>query len=324
MIFPGVIGQQQLLTLGGGGGIDPNTGIVWTQRNAAEENEWFGVTWAPALSLFVAVASSGANRAMTSPDGISWTARSAPASTWRRVCWSPALNLFVAVADTGVYRLMTSPDGITWTGRGGMAGAAPFDVCWSPTLGKFVAIGITAPYVYYSSDGITWTAGTGLSTKTWVGVCWSESQGLFVAVGYNGAVATSTTGITWYMRTAPDANWTRVTWSAERSLFVAVAQTEVTNNIMTSPNGINWTLRESGLAQMLYSVTYANGLFVVAVSSDGSTISARILTSPDGVVWTPRGAQSASRFRDVVWSPALSKFVAVASSGTGNRVMTSL
>ena len=90
------------------------TGAMWTARSAAEANGWRSVTYGD--GLFVAVASSGTNRVMTSPDGINWTARSAAeANSWRSVTYGD--GLFVAVAFDGTNRVMTSPDGINWTAR---------------------------------------------------------------------------------------------------------------------------------------------------------------------------------------------------------------
>jgi hypothetical protein len=47
---------------------------------------------------------------MTSPDGISWTARTSAAdNNWWRVCWSAEVGLFVAVSFDGTgNRVMTS------------------------------------------------------------------------------------------------------------------------------------------------------------------------------------------------------------------------
>ena len=55
---------------------------------------------------------------MTSPDGITWTARSIPGSgqSWTTVIYGN--GVWVAVAESsnsGAERVMTSPDGITWT-----------------------------------------------------------------------------------------------------------------------------------------------------------------------------------------------------------------
>ena len=47
------------------------------------------------------------------------------------------------------------------------------------------------------------------------------------------------------------------------------------------------------------------------------------MTSPDGINWTSRTSAVDNQWRDITWSPELGIFVAVAESGTGNRVMTS-
>ena len=56
--------------------------------------------------------------------------------------------------------------------------------------------------------------------------------------------------------------------------------------ILTSPDGVTWTTRESISDTSLYGVTYGNSTFV-AVGSGGT-----ILTSPDGVTWTERAASA--------------------------------
>jgi len=47
------------------------------------------------------------------------------------------------------------------------------------------------------------------------------------------------------------------------------------------------------------------------------------MTSPDGITWTSRTPAADNNWRSVCWSSELSLFVAVATSGTGDRVMTS-
>ena len=61
--------------------------------------------------LFCAVAFTGSgNRVMTSPDGITWTARTSAADNlWNGITWSPELGMFCAVAISGTgNRAMTS------------------------------------------------------------------------------------------------------------------------------------------------------------------------------------------------------------------------
>jgi hypothetical protein len=75
---------------------------------------------------------------MTSPDGITWTSRSAAADNgWLGVTYGN--GLFVAVSYTGTgNRVMTSPDGITWTSRNSAVGNNWISVTYGN--GLFVAV----------------------------------------------------------------------------------------------------------------------------------------------------------------------------------------
>jgi hypothetical protein len=87
---------------------------------------------------------------------------------------------------------------------------------------------------------------------------------------------------------------------------------------MTSPDGTNWTSRNSATDNNWTSVTYGNGLFVaVSVTGTGN----RVMTSPDGTNWTSRNSATDNNWRGVTYGNGL--FVAVSATGTGNRVMTS-
>ncbi len=83
-------------------------------------------------------------------------------------------------------------------------------------------------------------------------------------------------------------NWSVVTTPTDRNLwsvcygggqFVAVGEG---GTILTSPDGLAWTRRNSGNTLWLVGVCHGNGLFVV-VGDQGT-----ILTSGDGVTWTTR------------------------------------
>ena len=230
---------------------DVSTGTSWTARNSAADNRWTSVTYGN--GLFVAVAcgvnsimcnGTVGNRIMTSPDGIAWTLRNSPANySWTSVTYGN--GLFVAVANSGTGdRVMTSPDGIAWTPRNSAA-----DNAWNS-----VAYG----------------------------------NGLFVATAING------TG----------------------------------NKVMTSPNGIDWTLRASAADNYWWnSVTYGNGLFVAVTcgldvfSLMCNTVGDKVMTSPDGIAWTLINGSANNEWASVTYGNGL--FVAVANSGTGDRVMTS-
>ena len=153
----------------------------WTAQSAAEQNSWYSVTYGN--GTFVALAADGANRVMTSPDGVNWTGhQAAEANSW----WSLAYGngLFVAVASDGAHRVMTSPDGVTWTARD----AAEENPWGSVTYGNglFVAVaGDGANRVMTSPDGVNWTAQTAAEQNTWWAVTYGN--GLFVAVAADGA-----------------------------------------------------------------------------------------------------------------------------------------
>ena len=100
---------------------------------------------------FVAVSTTSI--AATSPDGVTWTQRTLPASdNWQSVTYGN--NTFVAVA-TDSTRAATSPNGITWTQR-----VLPVSAYWrSVTYGNntFVAVASNSTIAVTSPDGITWT-----------------------------------------------------------------------------------------------------------------------------------------------------------------------
>ncbi len=196
--------------------------------------------------------------------------------------------------------------------------------------------------------GSTWTIRTtGPGTnKDWSSVTFGNS--LFVTVANavdNFRVMTSPDGITWTRQT-PSANnsWNSVTVrpasTGVEPLFVAVASSGTGNRVMTSPDGTTWTSRNAAADNDWTSVTFrpastgVDPLFV-AVANTGT--GNRVMTSPDGTTWT---IQTTPESANISWSSVtygmidssvtstasgtlVSGFVAVANTGTGNRVMTS-
>ena len=140
--------------------------------------------------LFVAVATSGTNRVMTSPDGITWTSRTAAeVNEWKGVTYGN--DLFVAIAATGTNRVMTSPDGITWTSHTlvdpSLANSEWYEITYGG--GLFVAVSGTIALgvgggdnVMISLDGIDWVSRAGNNSDSY----WKEvayGNGMFVVVG---------------------------------------------------------------------------------------------------------------------------------------------
>ncbi|MCX5692086.1 MAG: hypothetical protein NTX47_00130 [Candidatus Omnitrophica bacterium] len=289
-------------------------GTSWTIRVSNADNAWLrSVTYGN--GLFVAVSDSPGTSAMTSPDGINWTARTTPNGGWFHVTYGN--GMFVATGYNN-NNIMSSPDGINWTARTtSVAGSWP-----SVTYGNglFVAVGrdATTNGVITSPDGITWTGRTSAAAIDYEDVTYGN--GLFVAVAITGTgnrVMTSPDGITWTSRTsASDNNWWSVTYG--NGLFVAVAYSGTGNRVMTSPDGITWTSRTSAADNDWRCVTYGDGLFVATAESGTGN---RVMTSPDGINWTIRTSAADNNWRSVVYGNGM--FVAVGHGNGTTHVMTS-
>ena len=84
-----------------------STGITWTSRTAATDNEWSSVTYGNGIFVAVAISGTG-NRVMTSPDGITWTSRTSAAdNNWFGITYGNGTFVAVAYAGDG-NRVMTS------------------------------------------------------------------------------------------------------------------------------------------------------------------------------------------------------------------------
>lgn len=219
----------------------------------------------------------------------------------------------VAVGTFGL--VQTSTDGLNWTTRDPGTGTLPEAIAYGN--GVFVAVGADGT-ILTSSDGASWSVNyTGF--RNFYGITWNGSQ--FVAVGFGwhsssvaGAMAaTSTDGINWSYHPVVLAGNFGLLWDVawNGSLFVAVAG--FTNEIATSPDGINWTSTMLGtMTTQLRVIESDGGRFVVIGSG------AEVFTSDDGVTWTqeanPLPTNSAD---DLHWDG--SRFVAV----SGDQFITS-
>lgn len=241
--------------------------LVWATHSAAV-GQWPSVTFGN--GVYVAVGTAGANRAMTSPDGTTWTGQTgAPLQDWRTVAFGN--GVFVALCTSGSNRAMTSNDGINWTLRA-------LDLrSWSGITfgnGYFFAVASSgATRLASSADGITWASGT-IPTASWIAI--NKTPGQFIAVGDAGAVATSPDGAVWTSRTTPTSNQLRGVFFGDE-LYVAFG---ASSTILTSPDGITWSARSSPVSTNFNAGIYAGGIYMVF---GGSTNSAQ---SRDGITWT--------------------------------------
>jgi hypothetical protein len=285
-------------------------GIAWTARTIAS-GTWTGCAFG--ASLFVAVSSSGT--VYSSPDGITWTARTAPnAYAWSSVAWNG--SLFVAVARSGTgNRVMTSPDGITWTAR-----TTPADLEWASVswfASKWVAIASAANGVglMTSTDGITWTQGQIPDLGNASNALTAQANDGTNLMTVSGSwPLESTNGTTWTCPTVDYAPGCR-SMTFANSLWV-MTTLQPLKRVATSTDGLSWTPRATPQPDVAVNgVAYGNSIWVI-VGDNGF-----VATSPDGATWTLRTAAASNNWTTVSYGAGL--FVAMSSTGTGNRVMTS-
>jgi hypothetical protein len=179
--------------------------------------------------------------------------------------------------------------------------------------------------------GVNWDVNSVSSpdSNTYIySVCYGNGQ--FVAVGFD--------DIYWKTMSSPDGiNWTTRNYDTEfeynltlnsvcygNGLFVAVGypyEESDAYNVMTSTNGIDWTIREVESEIFMLSVCYGNGLFVAVYNTPTTTRG--IKTSPDGINWTTSATFSTNEgdyFQKVTYGNGL--FVATCSQGV-NTIVTS-
>jgi hypothetical protein len=244
---------------------------------------------------FVAVGLQGA--AVASPDGITWTATTIP-NFGLATGVTYGDGTFVAVGFGGA--VATSADGLAWTRRSSGTDSR----LWQVTHGNglFVAVGFDNGVIVTSPDGTTWTSRASGVTDSITGCAFND--GRFVAVAGD-TILTSSDGIHWSpnpgsLELNPQSLGSGV--MAGDGQFLAWGR-----NLATSPDGINWTERVTGVQLEFNELTFASGLFVGVGSA--------IRTSPDGSEWTTQTSGIPESYILDGVSFGQGQFVAVGSVG---------
>ena len=288
----------------------------WIIRQTPNDYSWVAVEYGN--GVFVAVASSGTgNRVMISKNGgYDWTAVNTPADySWNGLAFG--LGYFVAVASSGTGdRIMISTDGENWA-----LNPSPADLSWYRVRflnNKFVAVAFsgTGNRVMYSDNVFDWYLGNTPADHFWRDVAYGN--GVYVAVSSNGTMMSSVDAIDWNLVSGLPVTSAFNSITYGNGTFVAVAGS-VSNNILTSPDGANWTLQSGPSANGMFSITYGNGAFV-AVALYG-TIDLQVVVSTNGIAWYSANSGAVNSWTSVTFGQG--KFVAVSYSGTGNRAMVS-
>jgi hypothetical protein len=325
-------------------------GITWTTRLATSNIQWRGVTFGN--GLFVAVSQSRTlSGIMTSPDGINWSSvRSAADINWQHVAYGQ--GQFVAVASTGSgNRAMTSRFGVSPNApviSSLTSGNTNATVSFSNSLfndGNTLAI---SGMEYSSDSGLTWNRSIGsinspmqisglasgnydirLRALNSAGAsCPSNAATAQISVGYdlpNAPNNLNATGIN---------NGAYITFDAPSNTGSVNSPAGIVKNYEYSlDGGLNWiacspiTTNSPVIIQQGLTNCVASSIQIRAVNAEGTGASSSSITVEPclstGIMetWFAQNAATDNQWFSVTYGNGL--FVAVARSGTGNRVMTS-
>ncbi|MDO9552978.1 MBG domain-containing protein, partial [Rhodonellum sp.] len=319
-------------------------GITWTSRASAASISWSGVTFGN--GLFVAVSNTGSgNRVMTSPDGITWTIQSsATDNDWHSV--TSGNGLFVAVANTGIgNRVMTSSfspvaDAPVITAISARDQAVRVD--FTQTAAVFAPS--ISNYEYSTDGGNSWTARFPASTQSPLDITGLNQETSYTiqlrAINSVGASCVSNSVMaTPSIATVPDAPTGLVIIPINNGgmvQFTAPANdggAAISNYEYSTDDGATWTTPSPAITESPLIIN--NGLTnctpyelkLRAVNSAGTGTSTETMglipaTSIDiGTNWIGQTQAVRNGWNSVTYGNGL--FVAVAGTGTGNRVMTS-
>ena len=145
--------------------------------------------------------------------------------------------------------------------------------------------------------GTTWTSRASPSAYVLAGLAYGG--GKFVAVGYNRTILTSTDGISWTSRSAPDSNYTStksVAWTGSEFVLVGDMLSGGGNipTVATSADGITWTRRAWTSSTSYDSVTAVGmGASKLMVGTQNGVLAT---SSDGGLNWTLESQSYISEF----------------------------
>jgi len=231
--------------------------------------EWQHILYIPSNDSYVIFAQdTGAGsigRVSTSPDGITWTARTSPnVNNWNKPIYIPSKDLIVVATNSNLGgtgdNFVTSADrGVTWvagtTGIIASVGNVPNlnNILWVESLGLYIATGFIST-ILWSADLVTWTEGT-MAQPAFLGLpsvmAYAPALGLVVALDENQVAYTSTDGKIWTHNTLGagfDNFYYDIAWSEPLGLFVGSTEhNEGTSELfVTSTDGVNWVKTSVG------------------------------------------------------------------------------
>lgn len=284
---------SQMVAVGAAGTIltSPD-GAAWTIRTSPVNATFHSV--AGSASLIIAVGNGGA--AVKSTNGVTWTnAASGVAQNLHDIVLSG--GVYYAVGDAGT--LLKTTDGVTWdplvsnTIEDLRGIASHTDDQGTPSLGDdvttLIAVGSNGAALLSSDAGATWTPVDIGGTASLVDIAWTGST--FVAVGGGSNIFTTTDGLVWTKRSAPQlASLTSVAGNATGVLVCGLDGIA----FLSTDGGVTWQKRDTGTSRSLQGIgVNAAGRFA-AVGQAGTILTTEQIAPPPPSVFFTLLSQSVS------------------------------
>jgi hypothetical protein len=181
---------------------------------------------------------------------------------------------YVITSNSGNNRVFVSNNGINWNIKN-IENKSWTNSCYSSDLKTFVIVSSDSYISYSRYNGNEWS--TISLDGSWSSIAWSSKLKMFVIVGNSGTnrMVYSYDGINWTINSSIIiSDWSSVIWSQELEIFIAVS---ASGKIITSPDGLNWTNRNSessNYRKIIWNNYYGN---LIIVSSNSTSI--KIITN---------------------------------------------
>ncbi len=303
--IPGVraaTGTNGIFVAVGSGGIYASVSLpIWTRVERLGNQHLGAVSYGNGTF----VACGDGNTVVTSPDGLSWTASSAPLIPSFDFChYGFYLRPLNVEFEGGLFfaSQLYSSNGrdwlpTTWPGPLGLDGDFAYG---NGRYVRFFPWGPPCDNGSVSLDGIHWTENSAFGNGAPTNGCFQRiafGDGVFLAAGYADIIAVSTNGVDWTI--SHTAAWTVHSYDATYGvndvafgggIFVLAASD---GKILTSADrGATWRVRYS---KTIRRIAFGDGGFV-GVGPVGT-----VITSPDGSFWQPGKSGSTDNLNGVAF-----------------------
>lgn len=229
--------------------------------------------WNGSIFLMVIVTSTGSVATYTSPDGVTWTARSNGIVNYASsgsvdAIWVGDKFLLVYMTSSATTRLTSSADGITWGPTVGTNNSAVTveKIAANGNVVVFVTGSSTNTIQYSSDGGVNWSTKSLPYTAIWREV---NFLGSYFLASSSDRAAISSDGVNWYTVSIPAGNYiqaNRGSSSSGQGLFF--------QNLSSSMSGSASLVRQANKKPLVVSATTASidrSKFVYRMMSSVST-----------------------------------------------------